>query len=135
MAKKSASLIKKISIPKVTDDCFLYFGEYPKHIPFTINRIYYITKAAKKLPRGFHAHYRTRQVLFCIQGSIKMIFDNGKKRQSIILKKPEVGVLIDKKVWHEMHNFKKDTILLVLASAKYNPKDYIRNYDDFLKLV
>ena len=93
MAKKS-TLIQTIKIPKINDDCWLYFAEYPKHIPFKIERIYYITQAKKNLPRGFHAHHKTRQVLFCIQGSIKMIFDDGKKKASIILKKPEIGTKI-----------------------------------------
>ena len=132
MAKKS-TLIQTIKIPKINDDCWLYFAEYPKHIPFKIERIYYITQAKKNLPRGFHAHHKTRQVLFCIHGSIKMIFDDGKKKASIILKKPEIGVLIDKMVWHEMHQFSKDAILLVVASAPYDPKDYIRDYSDFKK--
>lgn len=132
---KKGSLFKTIAIPKITDDCFLFFAEYPSHIPFKIERIYYITNAKKNLPRGFHAHHKTEQILFCIQGSIKLVFDDGKKRQTKILKKPEVGVLIHKKIWHEMHSFTKDTVLLVLASKKYDPKDYIRDYQQFLKAV
>lgn len=135
MKKKSASLIRLVKIPKIYDDCFLFFAEHPHHIPFKVKRVYYITKAAKKLPRGYHAHHKTQQVLFCIQGSIEMILNNGKRKEKIILKDPGIGVLIDKKIWHEMHNFSKDTILLVLASTKYDPKDYIRNYEKFLKVV
>lgn len=127
------SLIKTVEISKISDDCSLYFAEHPSHIPFAIKRIYYITQAASQIPRGFHAHYQTRQLLFCIQGSIRMIFDDGKKREEVILNAPEIGVLIDKKVWHEMHDFSADTILLVLASAHYDPKDYIRDYQHFLQ--
>lgn len=135
MKRKAKSLIKIIKIPKIYDDCFLFFAENPNHIPFKIKRVYYITKAVKKLPRGYHAHHKTQQILFCIQGSIEMILDNGKRKEKTILKTPERGLFIDKKIWHEMHHFSKDTILLVLASTKYNPKDYIRNYEKFLKTV
>ncbi len=129
------SLVKTITIPEIRDDCFLFFAEYLSHIPFKIKRIYYITKAARKLPRGYHAHYRTRQLLFCIQGSIKLILNDGKRKEEITLRDPGVGVLIDKKIWHEMHNFSKDTILLILASSIYNPKDYIRDYKKFLTVI
>lgn len=135
MAKKTSGLIKTIKIPKIIDDCSLFFAEYPNHIPFIIKRIYYITQATEGLPRGFHAHHKTQQVLFCVQGSIKMIFDDGKKKEEILLRDPELGVFIDKKIWHEMHSFSKNTILLVLASAQYDPKDYIRDYQEFLKVI
>ncbi|HCR81145.1 MAG: WxcM domain-containing protein domain-containing protein [Candidatus Pacebacteria bacterium GW2011_GWB1_47_8] len=135
MTKKKNGLFKTIIIPKITDDCFLYFAESPRHIPFPIRRIYYITKAKKDLPRGFHAHRKTQQVLFCIQGSIKIVFDNGHKRETMQLDDPKTGVFIDRMVWHEMHQFSRNAVLLVVASAPYNPKDYIRDYREFKKLV
>lgn len=129
------SLIHLIDIPKISDDCFLYFVQNPDHIPFIIKRVYFILKSRSNLPRGSHAHYKTQQILFCIQGSIKMILDNGKKKEEIILNQPETGIILDKMIWHEMHNFQKDTILLVLASRKYEEKDYLRNYEEFLTIA
>ena len=120
-----------INIPEIFDDCNLYFAQTKQHIPFSIKRIYYIIQSNVKLPRGFHAHKKTKQMLFCIQGKIKIILDDGKTRESIILDKPNQGLLIDKMIWHEMHEFKKNTILLVLASQKFNPADYIRDYEKF----
>lgn len=129
------SLIRSIEIPKIADDCYLCFAQHPDHIPFIVKRIYYIYKAQLSLPRGSHAHYKTRQILFCIQGSIKIILDDGRKRNKVILNQPETGIFLDKMIWHEMHNFQKDTILLVLASRKYEDKDYIRNYEQFIAIV
>lgn len=124
-------LIRKIKIPKISDDCFLYFAQSVDHIPFDIKRVFYITQANTKLPRGFHAHKKTKQVIFCIQGKVKLVLDNGRKRSEILLDKPNIGVFIDKMIWHEMHQFKKDTILLVVASRIFELKDYIRNYGQF----
>lgn len=123
-----------IELPKILDDCILCFAQTPDHIPFAIKRVYYILNAKTRLPRGFHAHRQTAQVLFCIQGSIKLTLDNGKERKTIILKRPNIGVFINKMIWHEMKNFKKNTILLVLASRNFDEKDYIRNYKKFRKL-
>lgn len=127
------SLTKFITIPEIIDDCYLYYAQNKDHIPFSIKRIYFITKAEIKLSRGFHAHHKTQQILFCIQGSIKLTLDNGKKREQLSLNKPNKGIFINKMVWHEMYNFKKNTILLVLASRVFDENDYIRNYEKFKK--
>lgn len=133
MPKQKESLL--IELPKIIDDCFLFFAQTPDHIPFTIKRIYYITKPNPKLPRGYHAHKKTKQVIFCIQGSIKLTLDNGNQRKIFFLDQSHPGVFIDKMVWHEMDNFKKDTILLIIASKVFNPSDYIRDYHQFKKKV
>jgi len=133
--KSKKSLIHLINIPKISDDCYLCFAQNPDHIPFTVKRIYYILKAQPSLPRGSHAHRKTQQILFCIQGNITMSLDDGMKKEEVILDRPEVGIILDKMIWHEMHNFQKDTILLVLASRKYEEKDYIRNYNQFLAIA
>ncbi len=133
--KKNKKIISYIKIPKVADDCLLFYAQNPDHIPFPIKRIYFITNADSKLPRGYHAHKKNRQVAFCIQGSVKLVLDNGKKRESVLLSNPQKGVEIPQMTWHEMHNFKKNTILLIFASEKFDTKDYIRDYRLFLKVV
>ncbi|BCX14779.1 MAG: dTDP-6-deoxy-3,4-keto-hexulose isomerase [Patescibacteria group bacterium] len=124
-------LIKIIKAPSFITDGMLTQLQYPD-VPFEIKRVYFIQGVSEGAVRGAHAHVETIQALFCIQGSIKMVFDDGKVREEIILDKPNVGVLLEPGVWHEMQDFKKDTIILVLASKEYEPKDYIRSYEDFL---
>lgn len=124
-------LINLIKIPKVFDDCLLYFVQRSDHISFPIKRVYFVTKPASGLPRGLHAHKKTDQALFCIQGRIKLILDNGKNREEITLDDPKIGVILPKMVWHEMHEILENTIILVLASRKFDPTDYIRDYQKF----
>jgi len=38
-------------------------------------------------------------------------------------------------IWATQHKFTLDAILLVLASDIYKADDYIRNYEEYLKLV
>jgi dTDP-4-dehydrorhamnose 3,5-epimerase-like enzyme len=104
-------------------------------IPFDIKRVYYIYGVDHKTPRGFHAHKLTQQVAICIQGSCKMLMDDGNAKTTVLMDSPTQGVLIDVMQWHEMHDFSADCILMVLASAHYDESDYIRNYDNFLKAV
>jgi UDP-2-acetamido-3-amino-2,3-dideoxy-glucuronate N-acetyltransferase len=132
MGRRPKHLIK---IPEIIDDCFLYFIQTPDHLPFPIKRVYYIMKPNTRLPRGYHAHKKADQVIFCLQGSIKITLDDGKKRQEIILDNPGMGIFQKRMVWVEMSNFKKNTILLVLSSQKFETEDYIRDYHHFLKLA
>lgn len=109
--------------------------EAMKNIPINIQRVYYIWGLNKE-PRGFHAHRITKQVLICIQGSLELLFDDGKgMKKNIHLSSPSEGVFIDTWLWHEMHNFSDNCILVVLASHQYDESDYIRSYDKFLKEV
>jgi len=129
-------LINKIELPLIgNENGDLSFCESGKSIPFEIKRVFYISNVRKDDKRGFHAHHKTKQVLFCIQGSALIKFDDGKNKDEILLDKQNIGVLIDSKVWHSMENFSEDLIMLVLASEYYDESDYIRNYQDFLDFV
>lgn len=130
------SLIDWIELPNLGDQRGnLVVAEANKSIPFNIQRLYYIFGAQPDVPRGFHAHRQLHQIAFCIQGNCKILMDSGKEQQEIVLCKPNQGLKIPPMVWHEMHDFSVDCILLVLASEHYDESDYIRSYDDFLKEV
>ena len=126
---------KIIHIPYIKDGASLCFAEADKHIPFKINRVYYIFNAPESEPRGLHAHRKLNQVLFCISGSITLVLDNGTVREEIFLSEPNQGVFIDRMIWREMKNFKPNTVLLVMASEYFDESDYIRDYKDFLSEV
>lgn len=113
----------------------LVFCEAKKQIPFDIKRLYWIYNVNSKLTRGAHAHKKTEQVLFCLSGSVEIELDDGVHKDSVVLNTPYIGIYLGKKLWHEMKNFQKDTILLVVASEYYNEKDYIRDYSVFTKYI
>ena len=129
MTKKLAKLV---TIPAIVTDGMLCQLQTPE-IPFEIKRVYFIKGVSVGAVRGAHTHKETTQALFCIQGSITIVLDDGKKKESVILDKEHMGVLLEPGVWHEMQNFKKNTILLVLASKEHEPADYVRSYENFLR--
>lgn len=135
MAQQKLKIGKIIEAPVVSTDGQLCYMQSPTQIPFEIKRIYYIYNVSEGAIRGGHTHKETRQILFCINGSIKVVLDNGKLKEEVFLSKPNIGVLLEPGVWHEMQEFKKDTILLVLASQVTDPNDYVRNYEDFLGTI
>lgn len=109
--------------------------EEQKEIPFSMKRIYYIYATAEGVRRGFHAHKSLEQILICIHGSCKILLDNGKEKNEVILDTPYEGIYIANNIWREMFDFSPDAVLLVLASELYNESDYIRDYDEFMKYV
>lgn len=106
-----------------------------KQVPFEIKRVYYIFGVKDKTTRGKHAHYKLKQLLICVSGSVDMVLDDGKNKEIITLNNPSKALYIDSFIWREMQNFSKDAVLLVLASDHYEAADYVRDYDKFLKEV
>jgi dTDP-4-dehydrorhamnose 3,5-epimerase-like enzyme len=106
-----------------------------KNIPFEIKRVYYIYGTEKGVRRGFHAHKNLKQIAVCVSGSCKFLLDDGEKKEVVLLDSPDKGLFINKMIWREMFDFSDDCVLMVLASDYYYESDYIRNYDDFLRLV
>ena len=109
----------------------LSFFEGDRDIPFEIKRVYYISKVPEGVRRGFHAHKKLKQLLFCPYGRIQLILENTHGREEIELSDPSIGVLIEECTWREMLWLQKDSILCVAASDYYNEDDYIRDYKTF----
>ena len=128
------SLIQWIELPNLGDQRGgLVVAETCKNIPFDLKRLYYIFDAKPDVPRGFHAHKELHQIAFCIKGKCKMLMDNGFVKEEVWLDQPNKGLQIPPMIWHEMHDFSEDCVLLVLASEHYDESDYIRDYADFIK--
>lgn len=129
------SLIQWINFPPLGDSRgSLVALEGQKTIPFAIQRVYYLFGTQSGVARGFHAHKELQQVAVCVTGRCRMVLDDGENRENVWLDSPISGLLIGGMVWREMHDFSPDCVLLVLASEHYNESDYIRDYEDFLRV-
>lgn len=130
------SLIKFLDIKTLGDERGQLIAlENDKSVPFAIKRVYYLTNTQPGVPRGFHAHKELTQVAVCVSGRCLMKLDDGHSQEAVWLDTPDKAIVIDKMIWHEMHDFSSDCVLLVLASDFYDERDYIRNYEAFLELV
>ncbi len=110
-------------------------AESNKEVPFLIRRIFYIYGTKEGVLRGQHANRESEFVLINLQGSVKIIIDDGKKKDVVILDKPHQGVYLDKMVWKDMCEFSSDSILLVLSNMPYDASEYIREYEQFIREV
>lgn len=109
----------------------LSFFEGEHDIPFAIKRVYCIYETEAGLHRGYHAHKLNYQMLFCPYGEIDIILDDGKSREIVTLDSPSKGLLLYPGLWREMEWKKDKSVLCVAASEYYDPKEYIRDYDEF----
>ena len=85
--------------------------------------------------RGQHANKESEFVLINVSGKSKVRITDGKEEFVVELNKPMMGVYIPTMIWKDMYDFSSDSVLLVLASTHYNSKEYIRDYDDYLKIM
>ncbi len=109
--------------------------EEAQNVPFDVKRVYCIFNTDVNAVRGKHAHKDLKQVLYCPKGSCDILLDDGRKKINVNLNSPDKGLYIEGTLWREMYNFSNDCVLTVLANDYYNENEYIRNYDEFLKLV
>ncbi|WP_198083298.1 FdtA/QdtA family cupin domain-containing protein [Variovorax sp. E3] len=113
----------------------LTFIEGGRHIPFDVQRVYYLYDVPAGEARGGHAHHNLQQLIIAVAGSFDVILDNGFERKTVTCNRPFQGILMKSLVWRELNNFSSGAVCLVLASMKYEESDYIRNYEDFISVA
>ena len=105
-----------------------------KDLEFTPKRLFFINNVPQLVERGGHAHFKTKQILICVRGSVEVLLDDGKEKKTHLLSLGQ-SILIPEMVWDSQRFLDKDTEILVLCSTLYDKEDYIFDYDDFVKLI
>src|SRR6185437_16500597 len=120
-----------IELPKISDPRgSLTFIEGNKHVPFNIERTYYLYDVPGGAQRGGHAHKELHQLILAVSGSFDVVLDDGGKQKRIHLNRPYYGLYICPMIWRELDNFSSGSVCMVLASAHYDENDYYREYQD-----
>lgn len=109
--------------------------EGSQNIPFDIKRVFYIYGSDATVVRGQHANRESEFVLVNVAGTSKVMITDGKRKEIVELNKPMDGVYLPKMIWKDMYDFSPDSVLLVLASTHYDGKEYIRDYNEYLKIM
>lgn len=123
------------TLPRVLDPRgSLTFLEGGRHVPFEIKRVFYLYDVPTEEGRGAHAHRTLSQFLICLAGSFDVQVDDGERRSTIHLNRPWKGLLVPPMIWAAEVNFDPGSVCLVLASARYEEADYIRDRAEFLSL-
>jgi UDP-2-acetamido-3-amino-2,3-dideoxy-glucuronate N-acetyltransferase len=101
-------------------------------VPFEPRRWFLVYDVPSREVRGEHAHRVCHQFLICVAGSLAVAVDDGRRRATVVLDRPSVGIHIPPMIWSTQFRYDPASVLLVLASHPYDANDYIREYDEFL---
>ncbi|UOE48300.1 FdtA/QdtA family cupin domain-containing protein [Mucilaginibacter sp. SMC90] len=122
-----------IQLPKFLDDRGnLSFIEENNHIPFKIERTYWIYDVPGGERRGGHAYLNLQEFIVAISGSFDVILHDGEKEMRFSLNRSYYGLYVPKMMWREIENFSTNSLALILADDKYDEKEYIRDFDQFI---
>jgi dTDP-4-dehydrorhamnose 3,5-epimerase-like enzyme len=124
--------IQLISIPKIEDNRGNLSVIENTTVPFEMKRVYYLYDVPSGAERGGHSHIAQNEFLIALSGSFDVILNDGEEQKTITLNKPFIGLLINPGIWRELNNFSSGSVCLVIASAVFDERDYIREFEDFL---
>jgi dTDP-4-dehydrorhamnose 3,5-epimerase-like enzyme len=134
--QRSVDDCRIIELPKISDRRGnLTFIEGMNHVPFDIQRVFYLYDVPTAESRGAHAHREHHQFLICLSGSFDVELDDGRRRTTVHLNRPWKGLHIPPMIWAAEVNFDASSVCLVLSSDRFLESDYIRDYADFLAAV
>ena len=114
----------------------LVIVEGKRDVPFDIKRAFYIYGSDSQVVRGQHANRQSEFVLVNVAGSCKVKVKDGEGNEAIFcLNRPHTGIYLPTMVWKDMYDFSPDSVLFVFASTYYDPNEYIRDYNEFVKEI
>jgi len=122
-----------IHLPKIVDyRGNLSFLESSTHIPFEINRVYWVYDVPGGEQRGGHSFRTNKEVIIALSGSFDVVLDDGLNRIKYSLNRSYFGLYVPNGIWRQMENFSTNSLALIVASTIYDERDYERDYDKFL---
>ncbi len=128
--------INFFNLPKIEDPRGnLSFIEELSHIPFSVERVYWIYDVPGGQIRGAHAFKKQKEFIVALSGSFDVVLDDGINRNTYSLNRSYYGLYVPNLLWRKLENFSTNSLCLILASTPYDPGDYIREYKLFKKLV
>jgi dTDP-4-dehydrorhamnose 3,5-epimerase-like enzyme len=126
---------KIINLPKIIDPRGnLTFIEGGDHIPFRIERVYWIYDVPGGEIRGGHAYKQLQEIIIAVSGSFDVFVDDGGQKKRYSLNRSYYGLYVPNMIWRSLENFSTNSLCLILASDVYDETDYIRNYANFATL-
>lgn len=125
-----------INLPKILDPRGnLSFAEEDNHLPFRIQRVYWIYDVPGGEIRGSHAYKKTYELIVALSGSFDVVLHDGVMETKFSLNRSYFGLLIPKMIWRRLENFSTNSLALIMASTEYDEDDYIRDFEGFKMLI
>lgn len=110
-------------------------GEFERDIPFRPLRYFLVYDVPTVETRGEHAHLTCHQFLLAVKGSLRVVADDGEKREEFVLNRNNIGLYLPPMTWGIQYHYSPDAVLLIFASDYYDSNDYVRDYGQFIEIV
>lgn len=124
-----------VQLPKFLDARGnLSFVQQEDQIPFIIRRTYWLYDVPGGECRGGHAYKENQEFIVALSGSFDVILDDGHEKKKYTLNRSYYGLYVPKGFWREMVNFSTNSLAMILSSTDYDANDYVRDYDEFIKM-
>ena len=123
---------KIIEIPKIIDTRGNLAVIEKDILPFEMARVYFLYNVPAGAYRGGHAHKEQSELLIAVSGSFEVIIKDGKTQKNILLNRPDKALLLPPGIWRELKDFSQGSVCLVLNSGKFDEKDYIRDFSNYI---
>lgn len=124
--------VRLVELPKFMDPRGnLSFVEQNNHIPFEIQRTYWIYDVPGGESRGGHAYKQTNEFIIAISGGFDVAIDDGYEKKTFTLNRSYYGLYIPKGLWRQIENFSTNSLALEFADTKFKQSDYLRDYEQF----
>ncbi len=104
---------------------------------YDVRRVFYVFDTPSGAERGGHSHHGDHETLVALAGSFDVLLDDGTPEglRRVTLKSPDTGLLIPPGIWSSVENFTAGSVCMVLAELPYEEDDYVRDYNEFLRLT
>ena len=106
-------------------------GKYP----FEVRRVYYLYDVPADSERGGHSHIEANSLIIAVAGAFNVELDDGVSRKRWSLDRPYKALYVPAGLWRVIDGFTSGSVCLVLTSTEFSEEDYVRDYDEFLKLT
>lgn len=127
--------VRIVELPKFADPRGnLSFVEQLNHIPFEINRTYWIYDVPGGESRGGHAFRQNQEFIVALSGAFDVMVGDGMEKKKFTLNRSYYGLYVPAGLWRVFENFSTNSLALEFGSINYDESDYVRDYEEFLKL-
>ncbi|RZK56934.1 MAG: WxcM-like domain-containing protein [Pedobacter sp.] len=120
---------KVIELPKILDERGnLSFLEEDKHIPFSIERMYWIYDVPGGEVRGGHSYHKNEEIIIALSGSFDVVLHDGISSKTFSLNRSYYGLYVPAGTWRHMENFSTNALGFIVASTSFSEDDYERDF-------
>jgi len=127
--------VKLIDLPKILDDRGnLSFFQNEEHIPFKIQRAYWIYDVPGGEHRGGHAYKDLQEVIVALSGSFDVVIDDGVEKKTVTLNRSYNALYVPKMIWRRLENFSTNSLAFIVTDKLYDAEQYLRDYDQYLEM-